>query len=70
MKVAIAKGVVLQKALLYGDMNGVTTYVEITPQQKWKVRTADGYIWLSRKGGMVLRLTPNAFQRLFILRED
>lgn len=70
MKVAIAKAIVKETAQLYGDMIGVTTYVEITPEQKWKVRTAAGYIWLSRKGGMVLRLTPNAFQRLFILREE
>lgn len=54
----------------YGEFNGVTFDVEVTPDQKWKVRTAEGYFHLARKGGMKLRLTPAAFHRLFELMEE
>ena len=54
----------------YAEFNGMAVDVEITPDQKWKVRTADGYIHLTRKGGMHLRLTPAAFHRLFILESE
>lgn len=55
----------------YGpDLNGLQVCMEIMPDQKWKVRTAGGYIFLMRKGAPTLRLTPAAFSRLFILEDE
>lgn len=70
MKIARAKKPCSVRLYAYADFNGVTFDVELTPDQKWKVRTAEGYFWLSRKGGMKLRLTPVAFHRLFDLEEE
>ena len=70
MVIANAKKPYSMRLYAYGDFNGVLVDVEIIPEQKWKVRTAGGYIYLSRKGGATLRLTPTAFNRLFILSEE
>lgn len=69
-KIARAKFPYDLRMYAYGEFNGVTVDVEIKPDQKWKVRSANGYIFLTRKGGTTLRLTPAAFNRLFELKEE
>ena len=54
----------------YGDFSGVTVDLAITPDQKWKARFDGGYVHLTRKGSVSLRLTPAAFNRLFDLRSE
>lgn len=67
--IARAKQAMCESAQCYGDFFGMSTIVEIFPDQKWKVRKSGGYYWLTRKGGMKLRLTEAAFCRLFELEE-
>ena len=49
----------------YGDYLGCTVEVKIQTDWHWKARHANGYWWVTRKGGVTLRLTDAAFYRLF-----
>lgn len=50
----------------YGDLYGVAVSIDLHPDQKWRVVSkSNSYIFLRRKGGVTLRLTPTAFDRLF-----
>lgn len=70
MKTARAKQPCDVRVYAHGDFSGMTIDLEITPDQKWKAHSVSGYILLSRKGGVTLRLTPAAFRRLFEFREE
>lgn len=70
MKIARAKFSYDLRMYAYGEFNGVTVDVEIKPDQKWKSRLLNGYVFLTRKGGVTLRLTQAAFHRLFELKEE
>lgn len=54
----------------YGELFGMSISVDLSPDQKWKVKKFDGYYWLSRKGVARLRLTAAALNRLFELEEE
>lgn len=70
MRIARAKQPCDVRVYAQGAFSGMTIDLEITPDQKWRPRTVAGYVLLSRKGGVTLRLTPAAFRRLFELREE
>lgn len=70
MKIARAKQPCDVRVYAQGDFSGMTIDLEINTDQKWKVNISGGYVFLSRKGGVTLRLTPAAFRRLFELREE
>lgn len=53
---------------LFGDFFGVSVEVRLSPNQKWAVRKAKKYYWLT-KNGKKLRLTETALCRLFDLAE-
>jgi hypothetical protein len=70
MMIARVKKTVTENIHCYGDLFGVGVVLNIFPEQKWKVRKSGGYYWLTRKGGMTLRLTETALCRLFDLEEE
>ena len=67
--IARAKASVAECAQCYGGFFGMSVVVTLSPFQKWKVRKSGGYYWLTRKGGMKLRLTEAALCRLFDLED-
>lgn len=67
--IARAKRAMCETAQVYGDFRGMRVTVDISPDQKWKVKKSEGYYWLTRKGGMKLRLTETALCRLFELED-
>lgn len=70
MKIARAKYPCDLRLYAYGEFSGVTVDVQIKPDQKWRSRFSGGYVILTRKGGLTLRLTVAAFRRLFELMEE
>lgn len=66
---AICKVRATETAQIFGDMYGVSAIVSLVPEQKWYVQKSNGYYYVWRNGGIKLRLTPTAFNKLFKIEE-
>lgn len=53
----------------YGDFTGVKITVMVDKTMRWSAEQKNGYWFLTRKG-VTLRLTHDAFRRLFYLEDQ
>lgn len=70
MKKARAKKKITENSQCFGDLFGVTVTIELDPNQTWYVQKRAAYWYAHRKGGVLLRLTDAAFNRLFEIQEE